>query len=113
MRHAVGTTWLEKGLQPAITAALGHSTPAFTMSVYQHVVDRMGEQAAAVLVEALGLPAAASKVWQSLAAASGQVGAVRRVPHSWRTVAIAGSTAPRQRERVRARVSSLRLVSPV
>jgi integrase len=49
-RHGVATAWLEQGLHPAIaSAALGHASPAFTMSVYQHVVDGMSDQAAAAL----------------------------------------------------------------
>jgi integrase len=49
-RHGVATAWLEQGLHPAIaSAALGHASPAFTMSVYQHVVDGMSDRAAAAL----------------------------------------------------------------
>ena len=49
-RHAVATAWLEQGLHPAIASnALGHTSPAFTMSQYQHVVDGMGDKAAAAL----------------------------------------------------------------
>ncbi|HEU5001542.1 MAG TPA: tyrosine-type recombinase/integrase [Actinomycetota bacterium] len=47
LRHAFATTLLAEGEHPAVTSAvLGHSSPAFTMSVYQHVLDSMGEQAA-------------------------------------------------------------------
>lgn len=50
VRHGVATAWLQQGLHPAIaSAALGHASPAFTMSVYQHVVDGMSDQAAAAL----------------------------------------------------------------
>jgi integrase len=50
VRHGVATAWLEQGLHPAIaSAALGHSSPAFTMSVYQHVVEGMSDRAAAAL----------------------------------------------------------------
>ena len=49
-RHAVATAWLEQGLHPAIaSAALGHTSPAFTMSQYQHVVDGMSDKAAEAL----------------------------------------------------------------
>jgi hypothetical protein len=42
--------WLQQGLHPAIaSAALGHASPAFTMSLYQHVVDGLSDQAAAAL----------------------------------------------------------------
>jgi len=47
LRHAFATTLLAEGEHPAVTSAvLGHSSPAFTMAVYQHVLDSMGEQAA-------------------------------------------------------------------
>jgi integrase len=56
-RHAVATAMLAKGVHPAIASAvLGHSSPAFTMSVYQHVTDGMTEQAAVALEAALALP---------------------------------------------------------
>jgi integrase len=55
VRHAVATAWLEQGLHPGIaSAALGHSSPAFTMSVYQHVIDGMSDRAAAALEAAFG-----------------------------------------------------------
>ncbi len=54
-RHGVATALLAQGLHPAITSAsLGHASPAFTMSTYQHVLDGMGAQAAAALDAALG-----------------------------------------------------------
>jgi integrase len=55
VRHAVATAMLERGVHPAIaSASLGHSSPAFTMSTYQHVIDGMADQAAAALDAALG-----------------------------------------------------------
>jgi integrase len=49
-RHGVATTMLAKGVHPAIASAvLGHASPAFTMSVYQHVLDGMTAQAADAL----------------------------------------------------------------
>lgn len=46
IRPAFATTLLEQGEHPAVASAvLGHSSPAFTMSVYQHVLDSMGAQA--------------------------------------------------------------------
>lgn len=54
VRHGVATTMLAEGVHPAIASAvLGHSSPAFTMSVYQHVTDGMTEQAAVALGRAL------------------------------------------------------------
>jgi hypothetical protein len=48
VRHGVATAMLKQGVHPAIASAvLGHASPAFTMSVYQHVVDTMAFQAAA------------------------------------------------------------------
>jgi hypothetical protein len=38
------------------STVLGHSSPAFTMSFYQHVTDGMTEQAATALGAALALP---------------------------------------------------------
>lgn len=55
LRHAVATVWLEQGLHPGIaSAALGHASPAFTMSVYQHVSPEMSDRAAAALDAAFG-----------------------------------------------------------
>ena len=49
-RHGVATTMLGQGVHPAIASAvLGHASPAFTMSVYQHVLDGMTAQAADAL----------------------------------------------------------------
>lgn len=54
VRHGVATAFLEQGLHPAIaSAALGHSSEAFTMSQYQHVSDRMTEKAAVAIEAAL------------------------------------------------------------
>lgn len=55
LRHGVATALLEQGVHPAIASAvLGHSSPAFTMSTYQHVLDGMTDRAAAALDEAFG-----------------------------------------------------------
>jgi len=54
-RHAVATTMLDRGVHPAIASAvLGHASPAFTMSTYQHVLDGMTDQAADALGIAFG-----------------------------------------------------------
>jgi integrase len=37
-----------------VSEALGHASPAFTMTVYQHVLPSMSEQAAAAIEAALG-----------------------------------------------------------
>lgn len=53
LRHAVATLWLEQGLHPGIaSAALGHASPGFTLAVYSHVTDAMGDKAAAALENA-------------------------------------------------------------
>lgn len=55
VRHGVATTMLDRGVHPAIASAvLGHASPAFTMSTYQHVLDGMTDQAADALGIAFG-----------------------------------------------------------
>lgn len=55
LRHAYATTMLVSGVHPKVVSeALGHANVAFTMSVYQHVLPTMGEQAAAAIEKALG-----------------------------------------------------------
>lgn len=55
LRHAYATTMLVSGVHPKVVSeALGHANIAFTMSVYQHVLPTMGEQAAAAIEAALG-----------------------------------------------------------
>jgi integrase len=55
LRHAYATTMLISGVHPKVVSeALGHANIAFTMSVYQHVLPTMGEQAAAAIEAALG-----------------------------------------------------------
>ena len=50
LRHGVATVMLEQGVHPAIASAvLGHSSVAFTMDTYQHVIDHMTDQAATAL----------------------------------------------------------------
>lgn len=54
-RHGVATQLFVAGIHPGITSAvLGHASAAFTMDVYQHVVDGMADQAAEALERALG-----------------------------------------------------------
>lgn len=56
VRHAVATTMLEGSVHPAIASAvLGHASPAFTMSVYQHVLDGMTAVAASAVEDALAV----------------------------------------------------------
>lgn len=53
VRHGFATVLLSRGVHPAIASAtLGHASPAFTMTVYQHVLDGMTAQAAAAIDEA-------------------------------------------------------------
>jgi integrase len=55
LRHAFGTALLETGVHPKVASeALGHSSVAFTMDTYQHVLPTMGEQVAAAIEAALG-----------------------------------------------------------
>jgi integrase len=54
LRHGVATALLAGGVHPAVTSAvLGHTSPAFTMKTYQHVVDGMTRQAADVMQRAI------------------------------------------------------------
>lgn len=55
LRHGFATMLLGRGVHPAIASAtLGHASPAFTMSVYQHILDGMTAQAAAAVEAAFG-----------------------------------------------------------
>jgi integrase len=54
LRHAFGTLLFLAGVHPKIaSAALGHSSETFTMSVYQHMVQGLGEQVADAISDAL------------------------------------------------------------
>jgi integrase len=56
LRHAFATELGRQKVHPVIVAALlGHSTPSFTMSVYQHVWDEGASEAALVIGESLEL----------------------------------------------------------
>jgi integrase len=58
VRHAFATTLLGAGVNvKVVSEALGHSSTAFTMDTYQHVLPTMGEQVAAAIEAALGGPA--------------------------------------------------------
>jgi integrase len=55
LRHAYATTLLEAGVHPKIASeALGHSSVAFTMDVYSHVLPTMQEEAARAIQATLG-----------------------------------------------------------
>jgi integrase len=55
LRHGLATLLLEQGTDIVIVSAqLGHSSPSFTMSVYQHVREGMAEQAADAIERAFG-----------------------------------------------------------
>ncbi len=50
LRHCHATLLLQQGVNPKVVQErLGHSTPAFTLAVYSHVLPGMQEQAAARL----------------------------------------------------------------
>lgn len=54
LRHAYATRLLEAGVHPKVVSeALGHSSVAFTMQVYQHVMPSMQETAAKAIERAL------------------------------------------------------------
>jgi integrase len=55
LRHGLATLLLEQGTDIVIVSAqLGHSSPGFTMSTYQHVREGMAEQAAEAIERAFG-----------------------------------------------------------
>jgi integrase len=55
LRHAFATTLLAAGVHPKVVSeALGHSSVAFTMDTYQHVLPTMGDQVASAIETALG-----------------------------------------------------------
>jgi integrase len=57
LRHGFATEMLSQGVHPAFASAvLGHSSPAFTMTVYQHVLDGMQDRAADAAQRAYGQP---------------------------------------------------------
>jgi len=54
MRHTFASLMLLRGAKPkVISEALGHSSVAFTMDVYSHIIDGMQEDAMALLDEVL------------------------------------------------------------
>ncbi len=55
LRHAYATRLLEAGVHPKVVSeALGHSSVAFTMDVYQHLMPTMQDAATRAIEEALG-----------------------------------------------------------
>jgi len=54
LRHTFASLMLMRGAKPkVISEALGHSSVAFTMDVYSHIIDGMQEDAMALLDEVL------------------------------------------------------------
>ncbi len=55
LRHAYATTLLKAKVHPKVaSAALGHSTVAFTLDTYSHVVDGDQDDARDAIQKALG-----------------------------------------------------------
>jgi integrase len=55
LRHAYATALLTAGVHPKVDSeALGHSSVAFTMDTYQHLMPTMQEQAVRAIEEAIG-----------------------------------------------------------
>lgn len=55
LRHAFATTLLTAGVHPKVVSeALGHSSVAFTMDTYQHVLPTMGDQVAEAIESVFG-----------------------------------------------------------
>jgi integrase len=66
LRHCHATMLLRQGVNPKVVQErLGHSTPAFTLAVYSHVLPGMQEEAARTLAERL-LGKAAEKAAQEV-----------------------------------------------
>ncbi len=62
LRHTHATLLLKAGVPvKVVSERLGHSNPAFTMSVYQHVIPGMQAEAAAVFSKLIAEPAAFDK----------------------------------------------------
>ena len=54
LRHSFASLMLLQGAKPnVISEALGHSSVAFTMDVYSHIIEGMGAEAMALLGEVL------------------------------------------------------------
>ena len=63
LRHTFASLMLLRGAKPkVISEALGHSSVAFTMDVYSHIIEGMQEDAMALLDEVL--PAGENRVFQ-------------------------------------------------
>ncbi len=63
LRHTHATLLLKAGVPvKVVSERLGHSNPAFTMSVYQHVIPGMQAEAAAVFSELIARPEDPEKV---------------------------------------------------
>ena len=57
LRHWYATECLKAGVHPKVVSeALGHSSVAFTMDVYSHLLPTMQEPASAAIEAALTLP---------------------------------------------------------
>ena len=62
LRHTHATLLLKAGVPvKVVSERLGHSNPAFTMSVYQHVIPGMQAEAAAVFSKLIADPAAGAE----------------------------------------------------
>jgi integrase len=60
LRHWYASECLKAGVHPKVVSeALGHSSVAFTMDVYSHLLQTMQEQVAAAMEAALSV----GKVW--------------------------------------------------
>jgi len=63
LRHTFASLMLLRGAKPkVISEALGHSSTAFTMDVYSHIIEGMQSDAMALLDEVL--PAGVNGVFQ-------------------------------------------------
>ena len=77
LRHTFASLMLLRGAKPkVISGALGHSSVAFTMDVYSHIIEDMQSEAMALLDEVLP----AGVVGNSVAKMSRLSGGLRSVP---------------------------------
>lgn len=97
LRHAFGSALLVAGIHPKVASeALGHSSVAFTMDTYQHLMPTMGSQVAAAIETALGAPSRAG-----VARATGAAQSTRQRPKCLHPMCgPLATTSPSQRKRL-------------
>lgn len=97
LRHAFGSALLEAGIHPKVASeALGHSSVAFTMDTYQHLLPTMGSQVAAAIETALVAPSR-----REVARATGVAQSTRQRPKCLQQMCgLLATTSPSQRKQL-------------